>query len=135
MIRRPPRSTRTDTLFPYTTLFRSAGFQPGNAREFRPALSFDKRTPWRRTRPLPARQRAAQARRRRQRFQPRWRGRAGADVPADFGARPARWREGLTHTPSHPRHLLIGADDEALARTPKPSFDHDRQRWVWGNSR
>src|SRR3546814_18815098 len=32
MIRRPPRSTRTDTLFPYTTLFRSAvaaGFLPG----------------------------------------------------------------------------------------------------------
>src|SRR3546814_7830669 len=35
MIRRPPRSTRTDTLFPYTTLFRSIavsvtkdGFQP-----------------------------------------------------------------------------------------------------------
>src|SRR3546814_14962608 len=27
MIRRPPRSTRTDTLFPYTTLFRS-GAQP-----------------------------------------------------------------------------------------------------------
>src|SRR3546814_3068337 len=25
MIRRPPRSTRTDTLFPYTTLFRTAG--------------------------------------------------------------------------------------------------------------
>src|SRR3546814_18624822 len=30
MIRRPPRSTRTDTLFPYTTLFRSAG--GGDAR-------------------------------------------------------------------------------------------------------
>src|SRR3546814_15717045 len=32
MIRRPPRSTRTDTLFPYTTLFRSLGgcpFAPG----------------------------------------------------------------------------------------------------------
>src|SRR3546814_4698853 len=29
MIRRPPRSTRTDTLFPYTTLFRSA---PASAR-------------------------------------------------------------------------------------------------------
>src|SRR3546814_8253677 len=28
MIRRPPRSTRTDTLFPYTTLFRS-GFADG----------------------------------------------------------------------------------------------------------
>src|SRR3546814_15833311 len=29
MIRRPPRSTRTDTLFPYTTLFRS---RPSQAR-------------------------------------------------------------------------------------------------------
>src|SRR3546814_16545642 len=28
MIRRPPRSTRTDTLFPYTTLFRSRDIQP-----------------------------------------------------------------------------------------------------------
>src|SRR3546814_4144150 len=28
MIRRPPRSTRTDTLFPYTTLFRSTGVSP-----------------------------------------------------------------------------------------------------------
>src|SRR3546814_16974165 len=27
MIRRPPRSTRTDTLFPYTTLFRSHDFR------------------------------------------------------------------------------------------------------------
>src|SRR3546814_3659818 len=41
MIRRPPRSTRTDTLFPYTTLFRSgarrielvrAGVDPGAQR-------------------------------------------------------------------------------------------------------
>src|SRR3546814_5409120 len=31
MIRRPPRSTRTDTLFPYTTLFRSL-FQIGHGR-------------------------------------------------------------------------------------------------------
>src|SRR3546814_17595855 len=31
MIRRPPRSTRTDTLFPYTTLFRSC--QPRTWRE------------------------------------------------------------------------------------------------------
>src|SRR3546814_10996059 len=29
MIRRPPRSTRTDTLFPYTTLFRSSYEGPG----------------------------------------------------------------------------------------------------------
>src|SRR3546814_9038094 len=32
MIRRPPRSTRTDTLFPYTTLFRSI-LKRGGARE------------------------------------------------------------------------------------------------------
>src|SRR3546814_14905574 len=31
MIRRPPRSTRTDTLFPYTTLFRSLGAARGMA--------------------------------------------------------------------------------------------------------
>src|SRR3546814_1867153 len=29
MIRRPPRSTRTDTLFPYTTLFRSGSRKSG----------------------------------------------------------------------------------------------------------
>src|SRR3546814_16013409 len=33
MIRLPPRSTRTDTLFPYTTLFRS---RPGLAMKWRP---------------------------------------------------------------------------------------------------
>src|SRR3546814_11375950 len=50
MIRRPPRSTRTDTLFPYTTLFRSrralskaaaspAGARrPGDSRALRPKL-------------------------------------------------------------------------------------------------
>src|SRR3546814_11507552 len=32
MIRRPPRSTRTDTLFPYTTLFRSSPLQASPAR-------------------------------------------------------------------------------------------------------
>src|SRR3546814_2587752 len=54
MIRRPPRSTRTDTLFPYTTLFRSlvdqlgwsghvgfkgsiAGFAPSVASAARPS--------------------------------------------------------------------------------------------------
>src|SRR3546814_17558355 len=31
MIRRPPRSTRTDTLFPYTTLFRSGDAKAGDA--------------------------------------------------------------------------------------------------------
>src|SRR3546814_3155395 len=32
MIRRPPRSTRTDTLFPYTTLFRSTGWKVGHSK-------------------------------------------------------------------------------------------------------
>src|SRR3546814_1421960 len=32
MIRRPPRSTRTDTLFPYTTLFRSSAPDGGSRR-------------------------------------------------------------------------------------------------------
>src|SRR3546814_2388175 len=36
MIRRPPRSTRTDTLFPYTTLFRSGCRRRGDRRQ-RPA--------------------------------------------------------------------------------------------------
>src|SRR3546814_1380372 len=38
MIRRPPRSTRTDTLFPYTTLFRSVLHleNPGNCLDRRP---------------------------------------------------------------------------------------------------
>src|SRR3546814_19196469 len=35
MIRRPPRSTRTDTLFPYTTLFRAKRAKP-NIRAARP---------------------------------------------------------------------------------------------------
>src|SRR3546814_3579943 len=41
MIRRPPRSTRTDTLFPYTTLFRS--FRDDNRRH-RPCRRMDRAT-------------------------------------------------------------------------------------------
>src|SRR3546814_4867558 len=37
MIRRPPRSTRTDTLFPYTTLFRSIAVH--DHRAFRPQFA------------------------------------------------------------------------------------------------
>src|SRR3546814_13257190 len=40
MIRRPPRSTRTDTLFPYTTLFRS-GVSAAGAAVFDPIYSSD----------------------------------------------------------------------------------------------
>src|SRR3546814_20384818 len=54
MIRRPPRSTRTDTLFPYTTLFRSRGTAPVLHRavaRFAGRLSGPRSTPeaaWRR---------------------------------------------------------------------------------------
>src|SRR3546814_20186842 len=36
MIRRPPRSTRTDTLFPYTTLFRSPQSRPHDDQTLNP---------------------------------------------------------------------------------------------------
>src|SRR3546814_6849327 len=39
MIRRPPRSTRTDTLFPYTTLFRSTVWSSNRTGLRRPANS------------------------------------------------------------------------------------------------
>src|SRR3546814_13633449 len=46
MIRRPPRSTRTDTLFPYTTLFRSvlAGYAEGS-NQMRIHMSVGSRVP------------------------------------------------------------------------------------------
>src|SRR3546814_9147413 len=39
MIRRPPRSTRTDTLFPYTTLFRSLSVIVPNNRKIAALLN------------------------------------------------------------------------------------------------
>src|SRR3546814_6043317 len=46
MIRRPPRSTRTDTLFPYTTLFRSFPGEtfPGQVRAILPQAETESRT-------------------------------------------------------------------------------------------
>src|SRR3546814_3880150 len=43
MIRRPPRSTRTDTLFPYTTLFRSLQKEAKKSPAYRKAM---KMMPW-----------------------------------------------------------------------------------------
>src|SRR3546814_12920535 len=39
MVRRPPRSTRTDTLFPYTTLFRSLRPQSVAGQRLHPAMA------------------------------------------------------------------------------------------------
>src|SRR3546814_4455075 len=61
MIRRPPRSTRTDTLFPYTTLFRSRVERPADRadrpRDAEAALlsAIRAREPAVRTRPRPDR--------------------------------------------------------------------------------
>src|SRR3546814_9803011 len=52
MRRRPPRSTRTDTLFPYTTLFRSAGPRARREREGGPESAAA--SPGSRRRPAPA---------------------------------------------------------------------------------
>src|SRR3546814_9986574 len=56
MIRRPPRSTRTDTLFPYTTLFRS-GAHGERRRSWRPTG----RAAQRPAQPGPARGRAGRS--------------------------------------------------------------------------
>src|SRR3546814_4662536 len=59
MIRRPPRSTRTDTLFPYTTLFRSSvaadnlcsGTKPAPITETRTSYDGCKSKDWALTNP------------------------------------------------------------------------------------
>src|SRR3546814_2064487 len=47
MIRRPPRSTRTDTLFPYTTLFRSSWVRASIRKEVCPCIQSWRRRFWR----------------------------------------------------------------------------------------
>src|SRR3546814_5056689 len=58
MIRRPPRSTRTDTLFPYTTLFRSRHSSSGSRRIERNQL-YREILPSRSVQPLVSQQRPA----------------------------------------------------------------------------
>src|SRR3546814_5714248 len=82
MIRRPPRSTRTDTLFPYTTLFRSlhgVGFRstPPRRRRLNRPPGFDALAKFRSTPPRRRRRLAIRLRRSRQSFDPRLR--AGGD--------------------------------------------------------
>src|SRR3546814_6294898 len=50
MIRRPPRSTRTDTLFPYTTLFRSSAAYVMGTAEIALNVKFRAGVRWERTR-------------------------------------------------------------------------------------
>src|SRR3546814_6281298 len=46
MILRPPRSTRTDTLFPYTTLFRSVSRDDGAAWTYSRVFDDAEQEPW-----------------------------------------------------------------------------------------
>src|SRR3546814_18445137 len=110
MIRRPPRSTRTDTLFPYTTLFRS---QP--LREVAPL------PPYRRH------QRAAS---------PVTRASDRADISTDqavpfrsceqHGAQDERVRRGLDGL----HHALSGGNRSAERRVGKECVSTWRDRWT-----
>src|SRR3546814_2695930 len=114
MIRRPPRSTRTDTLFPYTTLFRFVGRQYRRHLAARRALDA-----------LPGRRPVCGARR------PR-RGGAGlarhrrcagpARVPAQVKAMTARTMSGT----SRPMALAAGALLALFVAVP--AFARDAQR-------
>src|SRR3546814_700673 len=99
MIRRPPRSTRTDTLFPYTTLFRSSAGAIGqlDARAAGAALVA-----------------ASQARRpRRQFFDDRLRDRRRADRPRRTAATRRIWRLPAL-SPRQPVARVFGRPDDAF---------------------
>src|SRR3546814_12030324 len=108
MIRRPPRSTRTDTLFPYTTLFRSARCDAAAAQRSRGAEADSQRA----RPPSPAGHRAdrqgpgdgpphgPQAGPRRLRHQ----------APFEPRYRPAGARPGRRHAKHLPRPLVLQAD-------------------------
>src|SRR3546814_7878863 len=109
MIRRPPRSTRTDTLFPYTTLFRSNHRADDREPPQRPAVAPDARLSpdRRRTAPGELRRRLARCRARRgeglMHHHHRDSGSGTAVDPAvrdelRENLRPARWRRSEEHT-------------------------------------
>src|SRR3546814_7716468 len=93
MIRRPPISTRTDTLFPYTTLFRSHLRGPGTHT---PRSRRGGRHPVRRRRRLHAPRPQDQAALSHGRARTLWTTGTGARAPAAAGRRPALARR-------HPR--------------------------------
>src|SRR3546814_13571339 len=111
MIRRPPRSTRTDTLFPYTTLFRS------DLPLRRPRHRADADLPERRA--LDARRRGAAAP-----WLPQRRFGARRHAALDGGRLPADPAgDRRRNRPRLPRPLLS---------PPAAAGDRDRRRVVWG---
>src|SRR3546814_14177477 len=116
MIRRPPRSTRTDTLFPYTTLFRSLGPQPRGVAEPPPDAA-DQRLP---EAPCPwLRGRLRRAERRQDRRPRRPAGRRR--LPAD-----RRGRAGGSQVRRCDRPRLLRSDER---RVGKEWVSQGRSRW------
>src|SRR3546814_20380161 len=107
MIRRPPRSTRTDTLFPYTTLFRSPLF-PG-ARRWCDRRRIDVRT-----------ERIAPDSRR-------------PDTKVAHDRSIARKHQGIERRRrDRPGHLEMAGGLELAQRVPQLRADHDRKSGRWG---
>src|SRR3546814_3352871 len=113
MIRRPPRSTRTDTLFPYTTLFRSDDLRAKR-------LPVDERTP--------ARHRPAISHL--QTIRPEYRaGRHGAPRPLTPSTRPSRVprrraRRSEEHTSELQSLMRISYAVFCLKKKKKQSIHH-----------
>src|SRR3546814_12824435 len=96
MIRRPPRSTRTDTLFPYTTLFRSPdrSLHPDHRRRAVAAAARQREAELRRARSGAARSgRARSSARRRDRRGGQGRSEARRVGKACVSARRSRWTQ------------------------------------------
>src|SRR3546814_13133044 len=126
MIRRPPRSTRTDTLFPYTTLFRSppaptpAGTGGGN-RGPPPAAG----RPGRRPAAPPIRPRAAAPDRRS--------ARPALPLATAHGTRESRYaRRGPGRTPGH--RIQPGHAPVRRSAAGPPSTEERRVGKEWGGT-
>src|SRR3546814_403370 len=126
MIRRPPRSTRTDTLFPYTTLFRSNGLglaaapaparapsYPQDCREAPEAQGAQGRRPRNAARPV------APCRMGREEAPGLESGAAASPVARDLPSeiRRDRWREG-DYRRARPRRTPLGRPSPRSARRP-----------------
>src|SRR3546814_13973939 len=121
MIRRPPRSTRTDTLFPYTTLFRS--FDPTAMANFFSRMQLATRSgglgppEFLRTHPVTT-NRIAEARERAERI-------VGQELAGTFDFTKADER---AQNPLPPRDLAAGSDPVHIRPAPTPSIGKTSSR-------
>src|SRR3546814_20898869 len=130
MKRRPPRSTRTDTLFPYTTLFRSVRMAGRDAQPEAPAPAEDRvrlARPAKRLCP-PGRERILRGQVRGHAVARLASGGAAHLAPGGSAAgrasrRPPRARAHLHHSrPPRRRHALQLATHRPAAAAPRPTF-------------